>query len=208
MTKIVGKFQDLHLENFLSGKAVSEAQLKPIAELVQWVKENCGDQLGDVKYSALTEAQFAELKGYVIVDGGNPVPESQKKWVLWKGQSIVGSDYSNLTGKNSIPNLVSNEAHLAQTVNDSQLLSYQENQNKSHAHYVANGDTVSSNSTTTDVSPANSLVFDALNEGGESRNYRFKGTSTVPNRGLTSSSGGAVARPNRVMVNIFIKINN
>lgn len=206
MTKIAGRNIDLQLENFLANRAVSEAMLEPLAALVQWVKENSADYIGQFEFTALTEAQFSSLKGYSIFDeSSNPIPEAQKKWVLLKGQSIVGSEYATLTGKATLPNLRGNEAHLAQALNEASLLTYQENQNRAHRHFIANTD-VPYNDASGTLNNARSLST-RFSNFENIISYLF-GSATNPTVARTSSEGGAVARPNRVMANIFLKINN
>lgn len=184
-------------ENDVStGKAVSEATLSKIAQTVTYLAKNSLDIIGETKITVLTEAQFAQAKDYEIFDtGSNPIPENQKKWVLYKGQDISGSDLANLTGINSLADMVSKEAHIAQALNDAALMSYQENQNKSHQHNVTYVGGVY------DELSSNSADFMRASSASD---Y----TGPQNNTKTTTAEGGAVARPNRVMHNLFIKINN
>jgi hypothetical protein len=177
-------------EDVRQDKAVSEATQSKLAESLAWIMQNSSDIIGQKIDVALTEAQFATLKGYSLIDGlGSPIPEASKKWVLLKGQSITGSDYANLTGVNTLPDMVTTEAHVAQALNDAALLSYQENQNKSHTHGIK----VSNKAYTSGgTSVGNGII--SISEG-------------YSNSGQIANEGGAVARPNRVMLNTFIKIN-
>lgn len=52
-------------------------------------KQGVEEQIGDVKHSVLTEAQFQELHGTT--------------WVLMKGQSITGSDLAAVSGITTLP---------------------------------------------------------------------------------------------------------
>lgn len=192
MTSIVGENIDLQAEDFTSQKAVSEAAVSQVAQVAQWVRQNSSDYIGMIDYCALTEEQHATIKGYSLLDEAlDPIPEAQKKWALLKGQDITGSDFEVLTGISNLPNLVANEAHLAQMKSDGSMLSYQSNQNKAHNHTVPVA--YETSSATLGLVPLGTDHHDIVQQ-------------TSANK--TGSEGGEVARPNRAMINIFLKINN
>lgn len=186
--KITGENLDLQEEDFAAGKAVSESNFATMAKITQWVKENFGDFIGKVQYAALTEAQFAAKKGYEIAG----VAEADKKWVIMKGQSIVGSQYATETGITTLPDALGNGAHFAQMRAGNSMLEYQANQNQAHTHNVTH-------------------TTDRIAEGGGTYDFE-EGTSfgdSVSNvTKSTTSSGDSEARPNRVLLNVFIMINN
>lgn len=195
MTKLVGENIELQLEDFEALRGVSEASIAALAKVTQWVRENSSDIIGMVVPTALTEAQFATLKGYSLVDGfGDPLPEAEKKWVMIKGQWILGSDYHTLTGNGALPDMVTNEAHIAQALNDGALLSYEVAQFPEHTHaYNVPGVSASGSGPATD-------------------GFEFRDSITYQDAdyaGTTSPVGVAGKNnPNRIKLNYFLKINN
>lgn len=111
-------------------------------------------------------------------------------WVLMSGQSISGSDLAILTGITSLPNMVGNEAFLGQK-NAQSMFAYEASQNKSHNHNVTGNSAISHQ------------FLDYMNTG-YTRDILYPGAAVF----TSTSEGGAVARPNTVRVNFFIKIND
>jgi hypothetical protein len=175
---------------------VSENLMNQMGESINYALKAAAF-LGQAIHLALTEIQFAAIAGFDPL-----LPESEKPWVIMKGQSIVGSDYYSLTGIATLPNALSNEAFLGQ-LNSGSMLQSESSQNKNHNHpitqkYVSTG----GNPTYQGKSLTGRLDY---SEDGE-QNY---GTVTVTG-GITNITpeGGSVAKPNTVRINIFLKINN
>lgn len=181
-------------EDVASSSSASEALLKKIGGAVNYLIQNSLDYVGKFEATGLTEAQFATLKGY-----DHTAPEPLKKWVLLKGQSIAGSKYAEITGKTTLPNAVSTGAFPGQASSKAQLLTYEESQNKAHNHSISfkeghegYGNVVEA----TAISPLKSVK------------YYVKGWFAWATSAYSmSTEGGAVARPNTVRINWFLKIN-
>lgn len=183
MAAITSELKKIFTEDIAANGSLSEGLLVKIGATLNSVIDNHLWQIGDVRVSALTEAQFAAANGYDI-----GLPMEQRRWVRIEGQSISGSAFSALTGINSLPNALANGAHLEQTKNAS-ILQYFVNQNKDHNHGVG--------------------IYPSQYQG--QYNGILAQNTLNPARSGTRSSdneGGDVARPNSVTVNFFIKINN
>ena len=178
MTLLASELKKIHEEDIAANGSVSEGFFKKLASAVNYVIDNFLWDLGDVRSSLLTEAQFAARNGYSLA-----LPEAQRRWVLMKGQSIAGSALNNLTGIEALQNMVANGAHLEQATGA--LNQYLISQNKAHTHGTRMG-------------------YPDFAGGGIAGSNDLSYVWT----GATNSEGGSVARPNSVTVNFFIKINN
>ena len=204
MAALASELKKIFAEDIAANGSLSEGLLAKIGSTLNSVIDNHLWQLGDVRASALTEAQFAAQNGYDI-----GLPMAQRRWVRIEGQSISGSAFSALTGITSLPNALAYGAHLEQTKSAS-VLQYFTNQNKAHTHvreiysfssYNSNGD------------------MKGLSDSNLPLNADWSVSSGPPyyprwiNRGVGSYDrltyeGGDVARPNSITVNFFLKINN
>ena len=132
MTAVTAQLNTMQIEECKFEASVSEAVMTRMAAVVNYLAQNAIDTLGTVIQSALTEAQFATLKGY-----DHTAPYATRKWVLMTGASISGSDFANLTGITSFPDAVTNGAFLGQKKPSHSMTEYQTNQNQSHTHTSA-----------------------------------------------------------------------
>ena len=181
-------------EDVASSASASEALLKKVGGAINYLIQNSLDFVGKVETTMLTEAQFAATKGY-----DHTQPEPLKKWVLMKGQSIAGSKFAEITGKTALPNAVTTGAFIGQAESDAQILTYQESQNKAHSHSISfyeGGD---------GYAGAYGNVAMSLFKAIYNKVKSWATWST--NVYSMSTEGGAVARPNTVRGNIFLKIN-
>ena len=129
MTILASEIKKIHEEDIAANGTVSEGFFKKLAATMNGVVDNYMWHLGSKQESVLTEAQFAALNGYDV-----NLPEEQKRWVLMKGQSIVGSALHALTGITTLPNAVANGAHSEQAKAGAATLQYFASQNKAHSH--------------------------------------------------------------------------
>lgn len=180
-------------EDVASSSSASEALLKKIGGAVNYLIQNSLDYVGKFESTGLTEAQFATLKGY-----DHTQPEPLKKWVLLKGQSIAGSKYAEITGKTTLPNAVSTGAFPGQASSEAQLLTYEESQNKAHNHSISFKESQEGYAHT--EATAISLLKSA-------QKYVKGWFAWATSAYSMSTEGGAVARPNTVRINWFLKIN-
>lgn len=133
--------------------------------------------IGDIKPSMLTESEYQANFG--------------TSWVLAKGQNVAGSQYSIITGRNSLPDLRGvfprgkNNGATTNPAGDLALGTYQADEIKSHQHYY--------------------YVPQLNATGGPSMDYAYS-TGFIWGR-WTDASGGAESRPRNITVNYFIKIN-
>ena len=202
MAVLASELKKIFAEDIAANGSLSEGLLAKIGSTLNSVIDNHLWQLGDVRPSVLTEAQFAAQNGYDI-----GLPMAQRRWVRIEGQSISGSALSALTGITSLPNALAYGAHLEQTKSSS-ILQYFSNQNKSHSHYreMLIDNTWYNNGGW--AYPPPTFGDWAYQQGG------FNTSSAIwQNRGMSpqdrlSYDGGDVARPNSITVNFFLKINN
>lgn len=174
MTLLAQAKNDITVEETAYRSSISEATMQRIGSSINWINANAGTHLGDIISSALTLSQFQALRG--------------TQWVLMDGADITGTDFANLTGITTLPNMVANEAFLGQR-NAQAIGAYEANQNQSHSH-------------TTSMQLYESSGGSARASGTDSPT----GGGTAA--GSTNNSGGTVARPNTYRVNFFIKVND
>lgn len=200
MAALASELKKIFAEDIAANGSLSEGLLAKIGSTLNSVIDNHLWQLGDVRASALTEAQFAAQNGYDI-----GLPMAQRRWVRIEGQSISGSAFSALTGITSLPNALAYGAHLEQTKSSS-ILQYFSNQNKSHTHFREMLCTTSQDYN--EGLAYNDASLYAFSNGGYSPSgARWLNRGVGPND-RQSYEGGDVARPNSITVNFFIKINN
>lgn len=182
MAEVSPSLETIHNEEVGAGKAVSKALVAKIAKLVTYVKKNSTDVIGKIEFSALTEEQFAEEKGYDLLDSqGQPLPMTEIKWVLMKGQNISGSDYSIKTGKAQLANMVSKSAFIRQATSEGNIGIYQDHQL---------GEVT--------------VPADGQFSGTTSPYFQSSNVDYPVNRTINS---GKDTRPRNYQFNIFIKIN-
>lgn len=167
-----------------------------------------GLPVGSIVHSMLTEAQFQA--------------ETREDWILADGGSVTGSRYNSITGNSTVPDLRgiylrgknnSRSDGNEDPAGDLTLGTFEADQNQVHSHGVtdpAHGHSIleagasSGSEETIDIS---------VKSPGDPAAYRTNNTTPVPFLG-TSTTGITIdnqgtndARPNSVVVNIFIKIN-
>lgn len=189
MAEVSPSLETIHNEEVGAGKAVSKALIAKIAKLVTYVKKNSTDVIGKIEFSGLTEEQFAEEKGYDLLDSqGQPLPMSEKKWVLFDSQDISGSDYANKTNITSLPDGIGQGAFIGQLRSSETMLQYQIDSIKSHSH--------------------NYTFFNGYSkDGGDDGESYVSGGNRLVAGATTATFGINETRPRNIRANIFIKIN-
>lgn len=167
-----------------------------------------GLPVGSIVHSMLTEAQFQA--------------ETREDWILADGGSVSGSRYTAITGNSNVPDL--RGIYLRGKNNgrsdgnedptgDQALGTFEADQNQVHSHGV------------TDPTHAHSIIREGGSSGSQEtfdistktpgNPHSYSSTNAQSNSWLGFSSTGITidnqgsndARPNSVVVNIFIKIN-
>lgn len=157
---------------------------------------NATHQIGDVKQSVLTTTQFSGIHGDC--------------WRLMDGSSIVGSDLSNLTGKQNVPNATTEGTFFRQLPqgSDRTIGDFQADENKEHNHiqsphfhYDSTGYGGGGYWGSTQLGAGNSFF-------NHSDGFASNANKTNSVTAINQNSGGAESRPKNISLNFFIKINN
>lgn len=188
-----------------SGSGISEDLAFKLASSVMWIMQNSADYVGKVEYAMMSEEDFAVTKGYSLVDeSSQPLPEAQKKWILLKKQDITGSDYANKFGITQVSeDLVAKRGHLGQAGNSSQIMTYEASQNKEHNHpLIKNLGQVNGVNGVTAIDYQDNGSFDTGNRGYSYNDLRGQDLPYI------QPDGGDQSHPNRILTNIFLRINN
>ena len=191
MTDLTAIKKNIQAEETQFKSSVSESTMQKIGSSINWVNQNSVHVLGEIKQSMLTVAQFQAEIGTT--------------WVLCDGQSSVGSDYEAVTGKSTVPDLVTNQRFLRQTDLDINIGTTQASDNISHNHGQRTGYADESGN----LAPASARTLSGT--PSTISNPGIAGTATptvfIGQRVTTDASGGTESRPVNVWVNFFIKIN-
>jgi hypothetical protein len=153
---------------------------------IEYVNDNFN--VGEVKQSILTEAQFQSLYG--------------DTWVLMDGRDVTGSDLAVVTGNNTLPDARGvflrgkNNGRSDGNENpdgESAIGTFQNDQNLAHNHlvpswYVFSGGSPTAAQTTDTGLSAGTKNISSAGSGGPGRD-------------------GSEARPKNITVNTFVKIN-
>ena len=186
MAKISGAKEYIYEEAVDHNSPLSEDLMKRIGASINYINDNSTFQLGDIIPSALTESQFQSIRG--------------NNWVKFDGQDISGSDFSNLTGINTLP-LQYDGGSLIQAAGTIDLLDTDLGDNKSHRHSMYRY---------SDDGTGSSRFF--AKAGGYDE-YDTDTSYTVIDTDYNGypmiiDQGGTINKAAGVRINFFIKINN
>jgi len=186
--------------------AISEDTWFKIGAAINFINENATEQIGDVKISMLTLAQFQAKRNAT--------------WVLQDGQDVTGSGYHALTGKSSVPDQRGRFPRMqdngAGVDPDATLLGNNQADATrvfAHDHFIANTNTADADNNDPLLGEVDGtyLTREGIDSStNPSRDYELMGSETVPTVGKTapSTASGDETRPVATALNFFIKIND
>jgi hypothetical protein len=191
MAFLSGTTSKIQTEDVTYRSAPSDGLLSKMGIAINNSIDNELFSLGDIITSALTEELFTSARA---------------GWALMDGRDITGSDYAILTGITTLPDFVSQGAHMEQLEAGNSIFDFFPNQNQEHDHrngsfnrllrfdtrtiYVFPTGFVTTNFNTTDTIDTSPIEPDLVNSS------------------QLQDNGGDRFRPDSFQINHFIKIND
>lgn len=179
------------LPEVTQGETITASKMNSVIDTVNKF-DNKAFQLGDIKISALENAQFQSLHGDC--------------WVLMDGRSVAGKDYSILTGNSTIPDgrgvfiRGKNNGKTGEQSNSAGDLAigmFESDDNKDHHH-----------GSRTLTGGVNNAGGSGLNDAFYTPNGVWWDHGSYQPSSTHARSGSTESRPKNITMNYFIKIHN
>lgn len=194
MTAITGALTTIHQEAVDYRSGVSEALMSQIGAAINYINQNAVDQVGDLKTSFLTEAQFQSLRGAT--------------WVLCDGSSCVGTDYETLTGESTVPDIrgrflrMKDNGRSLDPQGDAALGTERADTYYSHRHNIEQYYGIGTGTLATEASPP-LITTNGDVDTGDDREWKTANASYH----RSTLSGSSETAPKHIICNYFIKVD-
>ncbi len=192
MTKFKGESKVLDSDDAKYFAANSEFLIKKYAAFYNNLIDSLSSPVGTLKKSVLSEADYQFNYG--------------ADWVLMNGQDVTGSQYEQLTGESSVPDMTGEYQHVSQVDNEVNILQESPYGVEAHRHLLV-GEDIGGTDTNESSGPAaiNKTLFGEITNFSEDR---YGGVnSPEPSLGTTQPQSQQPSIPNTVKANYFVRIN-